>query len=104
MHLKQSGELLFKLYDISTCFIDVNLWGPSWQEKGVAFKQMHLSGDIVIVVVWGGRVGYFNEKFINTPTTIVLNINPSILEAKNLRSTGLVKADVQDECNSNSII
>lgn len=68
-----------KLNDLSSSYIDVNLWGPNWEAKGDDLERLCTPTTIVILVVRNGHVGYFNGSILNTFVGTALYINLDIL-------------------------
>ncbi|GLJ15552.1 hypothetical protein SUGI_0255480 [Cryptomeria japonica] len=87
-------RITLKINDISNFSIDVNIWGDGWQTIGDELEKRHCFGDLVVVFVINGRVGYFNGKVINNTAATVLNVNPSILETRVLMARGELTSNV----------
>ncbi|XP_059076322.1 replication protein A 70 kDa DNA-binding subunit A-like [Cryptomeria japonica] len=83
-----------KINDISNFSIDVNLWGDVWQTIGDDLQKKHCSGELIIISIINGYVGYFNGKVISSIGGIVLNVNPSIPEAQPLIARGELTSHV----------
>ena len=83
-----------KLIDISLLCIDVTLWGPICHKEGDEIKQLKESKKVLVIAIRNGHVSEFKGKVINSTSTIVFTIEPSILETESLRSK--IKADQID--------
>ncbi|XP_059078074.1 replication protein A 70 kDa DNA-binding subunit A-like [Cryptomeria japonica] len=88
----EEKKRIVKINDMSAFHIDVNLWGATWEGLGEDLKNMHACQTTMVLVVSNARVGYFNEKVINTTTTTTLNT--SIPETYTLISRGNIPIDL----------
>ncbi|XP_059066655.1 replication protein A 70 kDa DNA-binding subunit A-like [Cryptomeria japonica] len=84
----QTQKCLVKINDLSGSTIDINLWGPMVEQKGLELKNMLTNDSVLILALHNAHVGYFNGKLINITTATTLHINPSFLEAELLTLRG----------------
>ncbi|GLJ28238.1 hypothetical protein SUGI_0554710 [Cryptomeria japonica] len=84
----QTHKRVVKISDLSNSTIDINLWGPMAEQKGLELKNMLINDSLVILALRNSRVGYFNGKLINITAATILHINPTFLEAELLMLRG----------------
>ncbi|GLJ18111.1 hypothetical protein SUGI_0319840 [Cryptomeria japonica] len=84
----QTHKRVVKISDLSNSTIDINLWGPMAEQKGLELKNMLRNDSVVILALRNARVGYFNGKLINITTATTLHINPTFPEAELLMLRG----------------
>ncbi|XP_059076690.1 replication protein A 70 kDa DNA-binding subunit A-like [Cryptomeria japonica] len=84
----QTQKRLVKINDLSGSTIDINLWGPMAEQKGLELKNMLTNDSVLILALPNAHVGYFNGKIINITAATTLHINPSFLEAELLTLRG----------------
>ncbi|XP_059078107.1 replication protein A 70 kDa DNA-binding subunit A-like [Cryptomeria japonica] len=84
----QTQKCVVKINDLSSSTIDINLWGPMVEQKGLEVKNMLTNDSVVILALRNARVGYFNGKLINITAATTLHINPSFPEAELLKLKG----------------
>ncbi|XP_057839103.2 replication protein A 70 kDa DNA-binding subunit E-like [Cryptomeria japonica] len=84
----QTQKRVVKINDLSGSTIDINLWGPMAEQKGLELKNMLANDSVVILALCNARVGYFNGKLINITVATTLHINPTFLEAELLTLRG----------------
>ncbi|XP_057858100.2 replication protein A 70 kDa DNA-binding subunit C-like [Cryptomeria japonica] len=84
----QTQKRVVKINDLSGSTIDINLWGPIAEQKGLELKNMLTNDSVVILALRNAHVGYFNGKLVNITVATTLHINPSFPEADLLTSRG----------------
>ncbi|GLJ32618.1 hypothetical protein SUGI_0656140 [Cryptomeria japonica] len=84
----QTQKFVVKINDLSGSTIDINLWGPIVEQKGLELKNMLTNDSVVILALRNACVGYFNGKLVNIIAATKLHINPSFPEAELLTSRG----------------
>ncbi|XP_059068865.1 replication protein A 70 kDa DNA-binding subunit A-like [Cryptomeria japonica] len=84
----QTQKRVVKINDLSGSTIDINLWGPMAEQKGLELKNMLTNYSVVILALRNAHVGYFNGKLINITATTILHINPTFPEAEPLTLRG----------------
>ncbi|GLJ06341.1 hypothetical protein SUGI_0036750 [Cryptomeria japonica] len=84
----QTHKRVVKISDLSNSTIDINLWGPMAEQKGLELKNMLSNDSVIILALRNAHVGYFNGKLINITTATTLHINPTFPEAKLLMLRG----------------
>ncbi|XP_059077210.1 replication protein A 70 kDa DNA-binding subunit A-like [Cryptomeria japonica] len=80
----QTQKRVVKINDLSGSTIDINLWGPMVEQRGLELKNMLTSDSVVILALRNAHVGYFNGKLINIIVATTLHINPPFPEAEPL--------------------
>ncbi|XP_059078003.1 replication protein A 70 kDa DNA-binding subunit A-like [Cryptomeria japonica] len=84
----KTQKRVVKINDLFGSTVDINLWGPIAEQKGLELKNMLTNDSLVILALCNARVGYFNGKLVNITATTTLHINPSFPEAELLTSRG----------------
>ncbi|XP_057833304.2 replication protein A 70 kDa DNA-binding subunit A-like [Cryptomeria japonica] len=84
----QTQKRVVKINDMFGSTIDINLWGPMAEQKGLELKNMLTNDSVVILALCNARVGYFNGKLINITVAMTLHINPTFPEAELLTLRG----------------
>ncbi|XP_059076359.1 replication protein A 70 kDa DNA-binding subunit E-like [Cryptomeria japonica] len=84
----QTQKRLVKINDLFGSKIDINLWGPMVEQKGLELKNMLTNDSLLILALLNARVGYFNGKLINITVETTLHINPNFLEVELLTLRG----------------
>ncbi|XP_059070547.1 replication protein A 70 kDa DNA-binding subunit A-like [Cryptomeria japonica] len=84
----QTQKRIVKINDLSGSTIDINLWGPMVEQKGLELKNMLTNDSVVILALRNARVGYFNGKLINITAATTLHINPPFPKAEPLTLRG----------------
>ncbi|XP_059066516.1 replication protein A 70 kDa DNA-binding subunit C-like [Cryptomeria japonica] len=84
----QTQKCVVKINDLSGSTIDINLWGPMTEQKGLELKNMLTNDSVVILALRNARAGYFNRKLVNITAATTLHINPSFPKAELLTLRG----------------
>ncbi|XP_059064563.1 replication protein A 70 kDa DNA-binding subunit E-like [Cryptomeria japonica] len=84
----QTQKCVVKINDLSSSTIDINLWGPMAEQKGLELKNMFTNDSVLILALRNARVGYFNGKLINITVATTLHINPSFPKVELLTLRG----------------
>ncbi|GLJ53867.1 hypothetical protein SUGI_1150270 [Cryptomeria japonica] len=84
----QTQKCLVKINDLSGSTIDINLWGPMAEQKGLELKNMLTNDSLLILALRNAHVGYLDGKLINITAVTTLHINPSFPEVELLTLRG----------------
>ena len=71
--------------DMTSCTINVTLWGPTTQKEGTRLQEMYYLHNVVVLAIKIGKAIEYNGKVIRSLASTQLFINPDIEEAKKLK-------------------